>query len=80
MSKNPYTIPPALLTMLNEHTAGYLLYCIDNQGNICHIQQCDNAATAMGLNTYALKNLAAQDEAHDVQIHRNMFGDDEDDD
>jgi hypothetical protein len=59
---NKLPLPEAIVSQLNEHTASYMLFFIDADGNPCTVAQTDNAIITLGLHKYIEDYLTAINE------------------
>jgi hypothetical protein len=70
-----YEIPDSILKQLQEHSLGYMLIALDNQGQLKLYERFDNSITAEAVRFKFGKILAAQEEISNTILFNAMVPD-----
>jgi hypothetical protein len=70
-----YEIPVSLLKQLQEHSLGYMLIALDNQGQLKLYERFDNSITAEAVRMKFGKILAAQEEISNTMLFNSLVPD-----
>lgn len=70
-----YEIPDSILKQLQEHSLGYMLIALDNQGQLKLYERFDNSITAEAVRIKFGKILAAQEEISNTLLFNSLVPD-----
>jgi hypothetical protein len=70
-----YEIPDSILKQLQEHSLGYMLIALDNQGQLKLYERFDNSITAEAVRFKFGKILAAQEEISNTMLFNSLVPD-----
>lgn len=72
--KPGHQFPENLLNQINEHTAGFVLFTIDVNGNPCVYNKFDNQMGEMGLQNFIRHYADAIETAHSNGVFASILG------
>jgi hypothetical protein len=70
---DPYHIPDCVFSLLEEHTAGYLLCALDNEGNLIYQDHFDNDTISSAIRFKLLQILTVQHQAESKALRDQML-------